>query len=61
MPRRIPTKAQQQSLLALYRRFQQSPSFLKFRRNAFWYDSTCLMVPWCGMYVGIEADGYTHS
>ena len=21
----------------------------------------CVMVPWCGMWLGIEADGYTHS
>ena len=20
-----------------------------------------IMVPWCGMWLGIEADGYTHS
>ena len=21
----------------------------------------CIMVPWCGMWLGIEPDGYTHS
>jgi putative SOS response-associated peptidase YedK len=21
----------------------------------------CVMVPWCGMWLGIEKDGYTHS
>ena len=21
----------------------------------------CIMVPWCGMWLGIESDGYTHS
>lgn len=21
----------------------------------------CVMVPWCGMWLGIEPDGYTHS
>jgi hypothetical protein len=21
----------------------------------------CVMVPWCGMYLGIEKDGYVHS
>lgn len=21
----------------------------------------CVMVPWCGMWLGIESDGYTHS
>jgi len=59
--RKIPTKAQQKALLSLYQRFQQSPSYLKFRRNAFWAYGDVLMVPWAGMYVGIEADGYTHS
>lgn len=59
--RKIPTKAQQQALLRLYQRFQQSESFLKFRRNAFWAFGDCLMVPWAGMLIGIEADGYTHS
>lgn len=23
--------------------------------------SDCIMVPWCGMWLGIEKDGYTHS
>ena len=21
----------------------------------------CIMVPWCGQWLGIETDGYTHS
>lgn len=21
----------------------------------------CIMIPWCGMWLGIEPDGYTHS
>lgn len=21
----------------------------------------CIMVPWCGMWLGVEPDGYTHS
>lgn len=21
----------------------------------------CIMLPWCGMWLGIETDGYTHS
>jgi len=59
--RHIPTKAQQQALLSLYQRYQQSPTFLRFRRNAFWAFGNVLMVPWCGMIIGIEPDGYTHS
>lgn len=35
-------------------------TYLQFRRLAFQsYD--CVMVPWCGMWLGIEPDGYTHS
>lgn len=35
-------------------------TYRQFRRNARpGFD--CLMVPWCGMWLGIETDGYTHS
>ena len=60
MTRRVPTKAQQRALLNLYQRYQQSPSYLRFRRNAFWSFES-LMVPWAGMIVGIEPDGWIHS
>ena len=55
------TKAQQ---VAIYRKYQQSPdgarSYLEFRRRVKQgYD--CLMLNWCGMWLGIETDGYTHS
>lgn len=58
-----PTKAQQRALLALYRRNPAAVvgSYLRFRRNAFFAFGDCLMVQWCGMIVGIETDGYTHS
>lgn len=31
--------------------------------SALAYDSHmgCAIVPWCGMWLGIEEDGYTHS
>lgn len=61
MRHRNPTKAQQRALVELYRRYQQSVSFLRFRRIAFWAFGDCLMVPWAGMIVGIEQDGYIHS
>ena len=37
-------------------------SYLAFRRTAY-NDGimNCVMVPWCGMWLGIETDGYTHS
>jgi hypothetical protein len=25
------------------------------------FDAGCIMVPWRGMWLGIETDGYTHS
>lgn len=55
------TKAQQ---AAIYRKYQQDSdgarSYLEFRRRVVQgYD--CLMLQWCGMWLGIESDGYTHS
>ena len=35
-------------------------SYLTFRRSAT-LTRECLVVPWCGMFLAIEADGYTHS
>lgn len=59
---RKPTKAQQQALLHMYQRSNSGvSSFLRFRRSAFIAFGDCLMVPWCGMTIGIEKDGYTHS
>jgi len=65
MKRRIPTKAQQRALLELYRRNPAAVvgSYIRFRRIAFWEfcNGPALMVPWCGMYVGIEPDGHIHT
>lgn len=38
-------------------------SYREFRRGVVPYSdgSGCVMVPWCGMWLGIETDGYTHS
>jgi hypothetical protein len=56
------TKEQQRALLAVYRRGAKTnpPTYLQFRRTAH-LGMGCLMVPWAGMYLGIEPDGYTHS
>lgn len=35
-------------------------TYLQFRRLVS-YGWDCLMVPWAGMWLGIEKDGYTHS
>lgn len=57
------TKQQQ---IALKRIFDRDPtqysSYLEMRRlvqHSFFDDS--IMLPWCGMWLGIEKDGYTHS
>jgi len=49
---------------SLYRKFNQdadgSETFLAFLiRVQLGYD--CLMIKWCGMWLGIETDGHTHS
>ena len=57
-----PTKAQQRALRDLWLRDNQGLTYLRFRRKAFHLTSCdCLMVGWCGMVIGIEKDGYTHS
>tara|TARA_R110002095_G_scaffold179565_1_gene157014 strand:+ start:280 stop:468 length:189 start_codon:yes stop_codon:yes gene_type:complete len=58
------TQEQRKALLSIYNRdWNDKPaSYLKFRRMA--YNDTlmnCVMVPWAGMWLGIESDGYTHS
>jgi len=56
------SKQQQRALLAVYHRDWRKPlSYLAFRRTAFIAFGDVLMVPWCGMLLGIETDGYTHS
>ncbi len=53
-------KAQRQSLLRKWLQDNQNLSYLQFRRTVQpgW---DCVMVKWCGMWLGIERDGYTHS
>lgn len=53
-----------EQLTALHRKWLQNDqgmSFLAFRRTVADADEQCAIVYWCGMYLGIEADGYTHS
>ncbi len=53
-------KLQQQALLRIWQRNPDDQSYLALRRTVGQgYD--CVMVPWCGMWLGIEADGHTHS
>jgi len=60
------TRAQRVALKKVYLRQKlydengKPLSYLSFRRYVVQgYD--CVMVPWSGMWLGIETDGYTHS
>jgi len=39
---------------------QPDMTYRSFRKLAVSYHGT-VIVPWCGMWLGIEADGYCHS
>ena len=57
-------KAQQQAVYRLYQGNPDgSPSYWHFRHRVFplLLEPTCAMIRYCGMYVGIEPDGYVHS
>ena len=53
-------KAQATALRKVWLRDNQGLGYLAFRRTVQpgW---GCAMVQWCGMWLGIEPDGYTHS
>jgi hypothetical protein len=56
------TRAQRE---ALARKFNANPdgaaTYREFRKRARPGWNGELMLPWCGMWLGIETDGYTHS
>ena len=61
VPRLTPlNKAQRKALNTIYRRDSQGLSYRAFRRSVL-PGPDCVMVKWCGMWLGIEPDGYTHS
>lgn len=41
-------------------RMPHTMTYRQFRKLAH-VSFGCVMVPWCGMWLGIETDGYTHS
>ena len=58
------TKAQRHAIKRLWQRETNDPvrvTYRHLRKTAFVAFGDCLMVPWCGMIIGIETDGYTHS
>jgi len=55
-------KNQLEALHGKWLQHDQGKSFLAFRRTVSRLPlEQCVLVLWCGMYLGIEADGYTHS
>ena len=56
------TKDQLKALKRVYDRDHSvAKNYRAFRKRASLAFSDCMMVPWKGMYLGIETDGYTHS
>jgi len=55
-------KAQQIALKSKWEQDNQGMSYYSFRHTVFnTIGLDCIMVPWSGMWLGIEKDGYTHS
>jgi len=62
-------KAQRRAITLLWLRCLEADklrnrlgSLRAFHRSAYYsYTMGCVMVKWCGMLVGIEQDGYTHT
>lgn len=57
------TRAQREALLRLFKRLEPgTTTYREFRRKA-WpvFHDNAIAVPFCGMYVCIEADGYSHT
>ena len=58
------TKSQRAALCAVFHRQVQGPvacrKYRTFRRTV-QPGPGCIMVPFAGMWLGIEPDGYTHS
>jgi len=60
---KVLTKEQQQSLKRIYYRdTDEYNSYLSFRRQVqHLIHDDCIMIPWKGMWIGIETDGYDHT
>jgi len=54
-------KKQRKALHAKWLQNNNGMSYLQFRRSILLGSFDCIMVNWCGMWLGIETDGYTHS
>ena len=56
----ILTRKQRKALHNKWIQSNQGMSYRQFRRTVL-MGYNCVMVQWCGMWLGIETDGYTHS
>mgnify|MGYP000194437423 CR=1 FL=1 len=54
------TKEQKAKLYSKWIQADQGLTYMAFRRTID-VQSEYIMVLWCGMYLGIEKDGYCHS
>lgn len=55
------TKAQRKALHRKWLQADQGLTYKEFRKTLQYYDRHCVIVRWCNMWLGIEADGYTHT
>jgi len=55
-----PTRKQVEAIYKHWERNNQGLTYRQFRKTVV-PGCNCLMVLWCGMWLGIETDGYTHS
>ena len=55
------TKAQRKALHLVWVRHHESGISYRAFRQSVQPGPGCIMVRWCGMWLGIEPDGYTHS
>lgn len=57
------TKEQRKSLHQLWLRAPKGQTYLEFRRDVapILGCQGAIVVPWCGMFIVVEEDGYAHS
>ena len=57
------TKEQRQAIARKYHQNNDGArNYKEFRQRAeTLFNDDCIMLNWCGMWLGIEKDGYTHS
>jgi hypothetical protein len=56
------TRLQREALKRVWQRTDQTLSYRQFRRLVVQPNlNDYVLVPYCGMWLGIEPDGYTHS